>query len=149
MLRLNHYTSMQILLVKLTTLAFRVSFVLFGLALTAIPAVTQEAVGDWTGLLAGQLHIIVYITKSTDGLYNGTLESPDQGAFVLPVTNIEITPTQLAFSIPKIGGSYEGTWDTGTKTWIGTWQRGQSVPFNLARLDTKASNPLKPKPISR
>jgi hypothetical protein len=62
----------------------------------------SKAVGDWTGLLAGQLHIIVHITKSADGHYSGSLESPDQGAFVLPAENVEATPTHLAFSIPKL-----------------------------------------------
>lgn len=113
--------------------------------LTAAPVFAQEAVGDWTGLLAGQLHIIVHITKSTDGLNSGSLESPDQGTFVMPAANVEATPNHLTFSIPKIGGSYEGTWDAGTKSWVGTWHQGQSIPFNLTRLDPKALSPLKPR----
>lgn len=134
---------MKTIFVKLSAIALKVSFVSF--VLTATPAFAQEAVGDWTGLLAGQLHIIVHITKSTDGLYSGSLESPDQGAFVLPMENIEVTPKLLAFSIPKIDGSYDGAWDAGTKCWVGTWHQGQYIPFNLTRLDSKASNKLKAK----
>src|SRR5271168_3866228 len=68
---------MKTIFVKLSAIALKASFALFILA--AAPAFAQEAVGDWTGLLAGQLHIIVHITKSTDGPYSGSLESPDQG----------------------------------------------------------------------
>jgi uncharacterized protein len=105
---------MKTVSVKLSAIAARVFIVLF--ALSAAPAFAQEAVGDWTGLLVGQLPIIVHITKGTDGHYSGSLESPDQGAFVLPAENVEATPTHLAFSIPKLGGSYDGTWDDGTRS---------------------------------
>jgi hypothetical protein len=135
-----YYTGMQTIFVKLSALALKASFVLF--VLTAAPAFAQEPVGDWTGLVAGQLHIIVHIAKSTEGLYSGSLESPDQGSFVLPMENIELTPNHLAFSIPTISGSYEGTWDAGTKSWVGTWHQGQFIPFNLTSLDFKALNPL-------
>jgi pimeloyl-ACP methyl ester carboxylesterase len=134
---------MKTIFVKLSAIALKASFMLF--VLTAAPAFAQEAVGDWTGLLAGQLHIIVHITKSADGLYSGSLESPDQGTFVLPMEKIEVTPNHLAFSIPKIDGSYEGTWDAGKKSWVGTWHQGQYIPFNLTRLDSKALNSLKAK----
>jgi hypothetical protein len=134
---------MEIIFVKFSALALKASFVL--LVLAAAPAFAPEAVGDWTGLPAGQLHIIVHITGSTDGLYSGSLESPDQGAFVLPMDNIEVTPGHLAFSIPKIGGSYDGKWNAGTESWVGTWHQRQYVAFNLTRLDSKTLNQLKAK----
>jgi pimeloyl-ACP methyl ester carboxylesterase len=134
---------MKTIFVKLLAISLKASLVLF--VLTAAPAFAQEAVGDWTGLLAGQLHIIVHITKSADGLYSGSLESPDQGDFVLPAEKIEVTHNHLAFSIPKINGSYDGTWDAGTKSWVGTWHQVQYIPFNLTRRDSKALNQLKAK----
>jgi pimeloyl-ACP methyl ester carboxylesterase len=133
---------MKTIFVKLSAIAARVFIVSFALA--ASPTFAQEAVGDWTGLLAGQLHIIVHITKSADGHYGGSLESPDQGAFVLPAENVEATPTHLGFSIPKLGGSYDGTWDASTKSWTGTWKQGQSIPFNLTRINAQALSALKP-----
>jgi uncharacterized protein len=134
---------MKTIFVKLSAFAARIVIVSF--ALSAAPAFAQEVVGDWAGLLAGQLHIIVHITKSADGHYSGSLESPDQGAFVLPAENVEATPTHLAFSIPKLGGSYDGTWDDTTRSWTGTWKQGQSIPFNLTRLSAQALGRLKPK----
>jgi pimeloyl-ACP methyl ester carboxylesterase len=134
---------MKTIFVKLSAFAARIVIVSF--ALSAAPAFAQEVVGDWAGLLAGQLHIIVHITKSADGHYGGSLESPDQGAFVLPAENVEATPTHLAFSIPKLGGSYDGTWDDSTRSWTGTWKQGQSIPFNLTRLSAQALGGLKPK----
>jgi hypothetical protein len=85
--------------VKLSATAIRLFILSF--ALTAAPAVAQEAVGGWTGLLAARLHIIVHITENAEGRYSGSLESPDQGSFVLPAENVEATSAYLAFSHPR------------------------------------------------
>ena len=37
--------------------------------LAAGSAFAEEAAGDWSGLLAGQLHVIVHVTKDADGHY--------------------------------------------------------------------------------
>ena len=65
---------------------------LFALAATlaAGSAMAEEAAGDWSGLLGGQLHVIVHVTKDADGHYGATLESPDQGSFVLPADKVVV-----------------------------------------------------------
>jgi hypothetical protein len=134
---------MKTVFVKVFAIVARVLAVSF--ALTAGQALAQEAAGDWGGFLAGQLHIIVHITKNADGHYSGSLESPDQGAFVLPAENVEVTQDHLGFSIPKLGGRYDGAWNASQKAWVGTWKQGQSIPFILSRLNAQAMNALMPK----
>ncbi|MDV6332397.1 alpha/beta hydrolase [Asticcacaulis sp. 201] len=114
------------------------------LALASGPALAEEAAGDWGGILGGQLHVIVHIKKN-GAAYSGTLESPDQGAVVIPIDTITTTPDHLAFSIAAIHGSYDGKWDDAQKTWTGTWTQGQAMPLTLKRLDPAA----KPTPIAR
>ena len=78
-------------------------------------AFAEEAAGDWNGLLAGQLHIVVHVAKDADGHYGATLESPDQGSFVLPADQVVVDADHLGFRIPRIGGSYAGTWNADLK----------------------------------
>ncbi len=99
----------------------------------AAPALAEDAAGDWGGLLMGQLHVIVHIKKDS-GQYSATLESPDQGKFVLPADTVTTTPDHLAFAIAKINGSYDGKWDDAQKAWVGTWTQGQPMPLVLKRL---------------
>ena len=103
------------------------------LALAAGGVRAEEAAGDWGGLLAGQLHVIVHIQKA-NGAYTASLESPDQGAFVLPADTITATPDHLSFAIAKINGSYDGAWDAKQNAWVGTWTQGQNMPLVLTRL---------------
>jgi hypothetical protein len=113
--------------------------------LTASRVFAQEVAGDWGGLLAGQLHIIVHLTKNADGHYSGSLESSDQGAFILQAENVEITKDNLGFSIPKLGGRYDGTWNAAQETWVGIWKQGQSLPLDLSRLNAQALSAPMPK----
>ena len=98
------------------------------------PSRAEDAAGDWGGLLMGQLHIIVHVKKDDKGQYSATLESPDQGKFVLPADTVTATPDHLAFAIAKINGSYDGAWDAAKAAWVGTWTQGQPMPLVLKRL---------------
>lgn len=102
--------------------------------LISAPSFAEEAAGDWGGLLMGQLHIIIHVKKDDKDQYRATLESPDQGAFVLPADTTSVTPDHLAFTINKISGSYDGTWDDAKQAWVGTWTQGQAMPLVLRRL---------------
>jgi len=102
--------------------------------LAAGGASAEEAAGDWNGLLGGQLHIVVHVTKDADGHYGASLESPDQGRFVLPADEVVADAGHFGFRIPKIGGSYAGTWSAEKQAWVGTWSQGASLPLALSRM---------------
>lgn len=105
----------------------------------------DEAAGDWSGLLAGRLHLIVHVTKDAGGHYGATLESPDQGSFVLPADKVAVDADHFSFTIDKIGGSFAGTWNAGKNGWVGTWTQGQSLPLVLSRMTSRAAALAPPK----
>ncbi|WP_443747961.1 alpha/beta hydrolase family protein [Asticcacaulis solisilvae] len=111
----------------------------------ALSAHAEDAAGDWAGVLMGQLHLIVHITKAADGKLSGIMESVDQGDVKIPLDTIDAMPDHLKFGITAIGGGYDGKWDEAGKQWAGTWtQNGGSAPLNLSRA-TAADAPKAPK----
>ena len=110
------------------------------MALVAGAASAEDAKGDWSGLLAGQYHVVVHVTKDGAGLYAATLESPDQGHFVLTVGSVVTDPTHLSFTVPKISASYAAVWDADKKGWVGIWNQGQPTPLVLTRMTGKPSD---------
>ena len=75
------------------------------LALTIGTVSAEDAAGDWGGLLAGQYHIVVHVTKDGTGHYEATLKSPDQGGFVLPAADVATDADHLSFTLPKISAT--------------------------------------------
>jgi len=111
----------------------------------ATSARAEDAAGDWAGVLMGQLHLIVHITKAPDGKLSGIMESVDQGDVKIPIDTVEATPDHLKFNIAAIMGTYDGKWDEAGRQWAGTWtQGGNTLPLNLSRA-TAADAPKPPK----
>ncbi|HET6933367.1 MAG TPA: hypothetical protein VFI72_00925, partial [Candidatus Angelobacter sp.] len=53
----------------------------------------HEITGDWQGTLdtgAGQLHLILHVSKAPDGSLKASLDSVDQGAHAIPVSSISL-----------------------------------------------------------
>jgi len=90
-----------------------IAMVVAALALAAAgTAQGQDVVGDWQGDLAigaGEVRIVVHITKSPDGTLKATMDSPDQGALGIPIESITLDGNKLKFTTAAVKGSYEGT----------------------------------------
>jgi uncharacterized protein len=117
--------------------------VLLALAVGAVSA--EDAAGDWGGLLAGQYHIVVHVTKEGAGHYKAALESPDQGSVVLPADDVVTDANHFSFTIPKISATYTGHWDAGKKGWVGTWTQGVIMSLFLTRMTGQTSDAAPPK----
>jgi pimeloyl-ACP methyl ester carboxylesterase len=115
------------------------------LALVAGSASAEDATGDWVGLLAGQYHVVLHVAKDPAGHYSATLESPDQGAFVLTVDEVAPTLDHLGFSVSKIGAHYSGVWNPAAKGWVGTWTQGMTTRLILNRMTGPGSALAPPK----
>jgi len=115
------------------------------LALTVGAVSAEDAAGDWGGLLAGQYHIVVHVTKEGAGHYKAALESPDQGSVVLPADDVVTDADHLSFTIPKISATYTGHWDAGKKGWVGTWTQGVIMSLSLTRMTGQTSDAAPPK----
>lgn len=112
--------------------------------------VTAEHVaGTWTGTLdAGvqKLRLVVRL-EAVDGGYTATMDSPDQGANGIPVTEVEVTDRGVRFRVPSVSGRYEGTWtEAGELT--GTWSQSiASLSLDLKKGEAEApKRPQEPKP---
>lgn len=119
---------------------------LFAAALLAAPAAAQEARGDWQGTLQvtpqQALPLVIHIRDGEDGKLAGTMDSPAQGAFGIPLAEIVATPEKLAFTVPAVTGSYDASWDAASGTWKGTWrQSGLSWPLAFAPTAAAAAAP--------
>src|SRR5271170_8183257 len=76
--------------------------------------------GVWAGVLDGQLHLIVTITKSGSGELGGTMNSVDQHA-VLPLSNVTLRGDTVRFEVPRVGGVYEGKLKKNGRDISGSW----------------------------
>jgi pimeloyl-ACP methyl ester carboxylesterase len=95
-----------------------------------------DPAGDWNGVLRtpiGELHLIVSIRRLADGSLAADLQSPDQGAGKLPITNINVESGQLTWTASSISASYKGNWVAGEAAWSGTFTQGADMPLKLTR----------------
>jgi murein DD-endopeptidase len=76
--------------------------------------------GVWAGVLAGQPHLVVTITKSSSGELGGTMNSVDQHA-VLALSNVTLRGDALRFEVPRVGGVYEGKLKKNGREISGSW----------------------------
>jgi len=110
------------------------------LALVAVIALAPLAVGqvagDWEGTLdvnVAKLRVVIHLAKDKDA-WSGTLDSPDQGGFGIPIGEIGYKDNVLKFDVPSIAGSYEGA-AKDANTLTGEWkQGGRTFPMTFSRI---------------
>jgi pimeloyl-ACP methyl ester carboxylesterase len=118
----------------------------------AAPAGAQSAalVGDWQGVLrvpGAELRIVFHITAAPGGELGATLDSPDQGAFGIPVTGVEVASDSVVLRVGAVNGVYRGLVRNDTMT--GQWsQGGMDFPLTLtpAAGGTGPARPQEPAP---
>jgi hypothetical protein len=89
--------------------------------------------GDWEGSLAAQLRLVVHITTFDDGA-SATFDSPNQGAFGLPITGIARQAARLQFEMKQLAASFSGTVSHDASKIEGVWsQLGNNTPLVLKR----------------
>lgn len=102
--------------------------------LTTITSTAQDITGQWNGVLKvqeAQLRVVFNVTQTESG-YSSTMDSPDQGAKGIPVTNTTFENPKIKFEVANAGIKYDGEL-SGDKI-IGTFkQGGQEFPMNLSR----------------
>ena len=111
--------------------------------------VSDGAVGTWAGTLdaGGQvLRIVFHIERDESGDLSGTMDSPDQGAFGLPLSAVEAdSENSVRFELAMAGGVYTGRMSEDGSGFEGQWsQGGVSFPLNLERSEDATSAPARP-----
>lgn len=124
---------------------------IFSLLLTT-SILAQDITGKWNGLLKvpGVELIIVFNIAKTENGYSATMDSPDQGAFDIPVSTITFENNQLYLKINNANIEYKGKYFQ--NNFEGTFFQGQEFPLNLNREQLKktelirSQDPQKPYP---
>ncbi|MFN3916243.1 MAG: alpha/beta hydrolase family protein [Flavobacteriales bacterium] len=131
----------------LTKLTFSSLFVVF-----VFQSMSQNISGSWTGYLtikSTSLKIVFHFAQSSNQ-YKGTLDSPEQGAYDIPIKEVQFKNNELLLDISAIGGKYEAIL-THSDTLSGTFiQGGQKLPLTVVRSNKEtqkfAIRPQEPKP---
>lgn len=119
---------------KINTLLVSILMLLIGIGLSA-----QDISGQWSGTLqfpTGKLKIVFHISPTDNG-YTVTMDSPNQGAKGIPVTQVTFNSPVLTLEIAAAQINYKGTQEEGQIKGTFT-QRGHSFPLNL----TKDTEPI-------
>jgi murein DD-endopeptidase MepM/ murein hydrolase activator NlpD len=105
--------------------------------------------GVWAGVLAGQLHLVVTITKSSSGELGGTMNSVDQHS-VLALSNVTFHGDALRFEVPRVGGVYEGKLKKNSRDISGSWTQSgvpaQALDFTRRAESGATAERAAPKP---
>ena len=106
----------------------------------ASPAASAIAdpVGEWHGTLVvptgGELTILLFVTRASDGTLKAELESPDQAPGQrIPIAGIKVEKDRLALDIAMIHATFDGTWVAADQAWSGTFRQGADLPLKLAK----------------
>ncbi len=113
---------------------------------------SRPVAGEWQGTLqaaSSKLRVVFHVAVSDSGTLAGTLDSPDQGAFGIPVSSVTVTGDSIEVVIPAISGSYDGRLSADNSTIEGKWkQAGAAFDLKLSRSAEKITmnRPQEPKP---
>jgi uncharacterized protein len=108
-------------------------------AIASAPLHAQDrALGDWHGVLdtptGARLTLLVRVRGGPGESRSGDLESIDQvTGRKIPLADVTTSALQLAFAIPSINATYEGSWSDTAQAWIGTFRQGMALPLVLRR----------------
>ncbi len=108
----------------------------FALIFSPMCLAQSQIAGDWLGVLnagGAQLHLVLHITAAKDGSLSGTLDSVDQGANGIPVSEILLKDAKLSLTVEAVHGAYEGSVNKDATEIAGTWTQGQPLPLDFKR----------------
>ena len=96
-------------------------------------------VGDWNGTLKAyaDLRLTLHVQQEGD-VYKATIDSIDQGAKGIPVSNATFEGKRLKLTLDVIKAGFEGDLSDDGKTITGTWsQGGGSLPLTFYAAGTE------------
>src|SRR5699024_6485769 len=112
------------------------SVLFIGILLLGSAIFAQDITGDWYGALdvgVAQLHLVLHIEQK-DESYSATMDSPDQGAKGIPVSEITFQNDTLILNINNLQIKYIGKYQPKTHSFDGQFtQMGQRLPLQFSR----------------
>jgi hypothetical protein len=107
-----------------------------------IALLPEKFVGKWEGNLdapSGSLHLIFNLSNK-DGSGFGTIDSPDQGAMGIPMSEISAAEPSIKIGVRVVSGEYNGKLGEDGKVLTGEWSQGGETMTLVLR---KAATPDK------
>jgi len=103
----------------------------------ASPAVDTKFEGDWEGSLdtpGGALRIAIHLHNQPDKTVKATLDSPDQNAFGMSMSDVVQKDLAIELKLKVVGGAYKGSLNAEANKLTGEWsQGGSSFPLELKK----------------
>ena len=104
---------------------------------TVIHAQDPEGLdGTWEGVLVAgpnKLRLVLEVSKSSDGIYLGTLVSVDQGGARIPIDRIDGDGDKVRLEMRAVKASFEGTMNADKTRILGAFTQGQPLPLEFVR----------------
>ncbi len=97
---------------------------------TGVANASDSFIGHWEGSMTtpgGALRLFLHIEHDSAGAYKAFLDSPDQLAFQIPVTIIDVRKDTLDLKIVNLMANYVGKLSANGQEIIGQWEQGTSV----------------------
>ncbi len=119
----------------------KIKFIIFIILILSYNVLNAQAdlTGLWNGTLkiAGDIHLVLHVSKLQNGLYEGMLDSPDQNVSGIKCDKVEVNTSvqdtiTLTFTITKIKLSYSGKL-VNDSTLSGMFTQGINVPLDFHR----------------
>lgn len=110
----------------------------------ALPAAAQPSIaGDWSGAIevapAQSLTAVLHVVE-TDSGYVATFDSPDQGAFGLPLSGVAFDGVTFSAMLGAVNASFTGLYVGDGPRIEGTWQQGgRELPLTLTPYEATPS----------
>lgn len=120
-----------------------VSLILFLTASAHIQA--QSMKGRWQGVIPipGAPISIILNLDYNKGFYTGTLDSPDQGGYGLPLDSLEVTADSIFFCNRNLSLVYKGAVQTRDSI-SGIFMQGAILPLSMVRKPLRQEMSIKP-----
>ena len=123
--------------------SFFLALLLFtGIAASAVhaqPLADTTVTGSWLGALSipdGELRVVFHIEQAPDGSLTGTMDSPDQGASGIPLSDVQRVADTLRIGVQAISGQFAGVIQPSTGAVEGQWAQGPArLPLTLRKVD--------------
>lgn len=119
---------------------------IFLATISTVATFGQNITGDWNGILQVQgmkMRLVFHIENTDEGLVS-EMDSPDQGAFGIPVTSTEFQNDTLTLKVQNAGIEYRGVLNE-TGNFDGNFtQNGMSFQMNLTQKEIQKSELKRP-----
>ena len=141
--------SISVLLIS--SLSFLLSQLIAANQIYPIQSEQFDIKGTWQGVLkisSVELRIVFNVAEDSTGKLTATLDSPDQGAYEIPVDEVIIDNDSVKFIIKSVAGFYEGKIIEDSVMIDGNWnQGGMILPLALRKVEKveKPNRPQEPK----